>query len=72
VSYSIYNFAMEKVVDYESTTPLPGGGIGDMEGYGSVSWNGLDKSGMLVANGVYFYRIKVGSKTYWGKIMVLD
>lgn len=71
VRYSIFNFAMEKVVDSEGMA-VPGGGIGDMAGYGSVSWDGLDKSGNLVANGVYFYRIKVGSKTYWGKVMVLD
>jgi ligand-binding sensor domain-containing protein len=71
VYYSIFNFAMEKVIDSEGMT-VPGGGIGDMAGYGSVNWNGLDKSGKLVANGVYFYRIKVGSETHWGKVMVLD
>jgi len=71
VSYSIYNFAMEEVYKSGSIT-LPGGGVGGMEGYGSVIWDGRDARHKTVANGVYFYRIKVGGNSWWGKIMVLD
>jgi len=36
-------------------------------------WNGKDDNGDQVANGVYFYRVKIGSdKPVWGKVMVLQ
>ena len=35
-------------------------------------WDGRDESGKIVPNGVYFYRIDIGSETpLFGKIMVL-
>lgn len=35
-------------------------------------WNGLDDEGRKVANGVYFYRITIGSdEPRWGKVLVL-
>jgi len=71
VQYSIFNFAMEKVYETRSAV-LPGGGTGDMAGYGAVTWDGRDPSGNIVANGVYYYRINVGVDTWWGKVMVLD
>lgn len=71
VKYTIFNFAMEKVFK-SATFLLPGGGKGDMKGYGSVSWDGRDDARRIVANGVYFYRIQVDDKTWWGKVMVLD
>ena len=67
----IYNFAMEKLFGASSTL-LPGGGAGDMAGYGALNWDGRDSGGNIVANGVYFYRIKAGGRTLWGKVMVLD
>jgi hypothetical protein len=67
----IYNFAMEKVFG-SSSSLLPGGGAGDMAGYGALIWDGRDSGGNIVANGVYFYRIKAGGKSHWGKILVLD
>jgi len=70
VKYDIYNFAMEKVIGGSVT--LPGDGVGGMEGYGAIPWDGKDDRHKIVANGVYFYRIKAGGNTWWGKIMVLD
>ncbi|NQT35148.1 hypothetical protein HQ587_08160 [bacterium] len=70
VNLSIYNFAMEKV--YETLKLLPGDGAGDMIGYGTIIWDGLDSQRRIVANGVYFYRVKTGGSSWWGKIMVMD
>ena len=70
-SYTIYNFAMEKAFE-SSGTLLPGSGTGDMAGYGTLVWDGRNAQGKIVANGTYFYRVKVGGKSYWGKVMVLD
>ena len=65
----IWDFAMDRVY---GPVLLPGGGAGNMAGFGNLKWNGNDNSGNLAANGVYFYRIRAGGKTYWGKVMVLD
>ncbi|MBT7787635.1 MAG: hypothetical protein HN757_01995 [Calditrichaeota bacterium] len=67
----IMNFNMESVYSSGSML-LPGGGTNEMSGYGAIQWDGRDSDGDLVANGVYFYRVKVGSNTWWGKVMVLD
>ncbi|MDP8228650.1 MAG: hypothetical protein P9M15_04285 [Candidatus Electryoneaceae bacterium] len=70
-SFAIYDFAMGEV--YQSGHfSLSGGGSGDMAGYSALKWDGRDRTGRIVANGVYFYRLKVGGDTYWGKVMVLD
>ncbi len=69
--YEVRNFAMEPV--YESPEiPLPGGGVDDQAGYGAVVWDGRTNQGKSIANGVYFYVVKVLGKEYWGKVMVLD
>jgi len=71
VSFEIYDFAMEQV--YKSANfRLPGGGAGDMAGYGAIQWNGLSSENKGIANGVYFYRVKADGATYWGKVMVID
>ncbi len=67
----IYNFAMEKVYE-EKGMELSGGGTGDMADYGTLTWDGRDTHRKIVANGVYFYRIKMAGNTWWGKVMVLD
>lgn len=71
VTLGIWNFAMEPVLK-PRTFQLSGGGENDMTGYGAVHWDGRDEDGDIVANGVYFYRIKASGRTLWGKIMVLD
>ena len=36
-------------------------------------WDGRNDRGVIVANGVYFYKLEVeGEKTAWGKIVVLN
>ncbi len=71
VKFEVRNFAMEPV--YESPDiQLPGGGAGDQAGYGAVVWDGLTNQGKTIANGVYFYVVKVSGKEFWGKVMVLD
>ena len=70
-SFKVFNFAMESVFTSTVVT-LQGDGAGDMEGYGALKWNGRDKAGNFVANGVYFYKVSVGNDSWWGKIMVLD
>jgi hypothetical protein len=71
VSFEIRNYAMEPVYKSGGQT-LPGAGVGDMAGYGAVHWNGRTTAGESVANGVYFYKVKVSGKEYWGKVMVID
>ena len=36
-----------------------------------VSWDGTDETGKVVPNGVYFFRIDLGSSAHYGKIIVL-
>ncbi len=36
-----------------------------------VFWDGTDENGNVVPNGVYFFRIDIGSSKHYGKIMVL-
>ncbi len=70
-SYEMYNWAMESVYKSGNST-ITGGGTGNMAGYATLRWDGRDNSGRIVANGVYFYKLKVGDKTHWGKVMILD
>ncbi len=37
-----------------------------------VIWDGTDRHGLRVANGPYFYVVEDGSKSYRGKIMVIE
>jgi len=74
-SWGVWNFAMEPVIEFSGPYPANvfwGGGTGMMAGYGAVAWDGRDAKGKIVANGVYFYRLKVNGKDLWGKVMVID
>jgi len=71
IGLTIVNFGMEIVYE-KSNISLAGGGAGAMAGYAAISWDGLDRYGKVVANGVYFYKVTVGGETYWGKVMVVD
>jgi hypothetical protein len=65
VNIELFDFGMNRV-----RTVLYGASrIGESDDL----WNGLDDHGRLVPNGVYFYRITIGSdKPAWGKILVVD
>lgn len=66
VTIDIFDFGMNPVRTIIRNAPR----IGTAE-YDEI-WNGQDDSGRIVANGVYFYRVKIGSdEPFWGKIMVL-
>jgi len=54
VSLKIYNsFGQEVVTLVDGERPA---------GYHEVSWNGLDKQGISVNNGIYFYRLSCGEQ----------
>ena len=41
-------------------------------GIREVTWNGTDEDGLRVANGPYFYQVRTGGDTFWGKILVIE
>ena len=68
VELDIFNFAMEKVFQYNF----------DLNSYdGALKWNGRDMNGILVDNGVYFIRLKYASSVnkspqyFWDKLIVV-
>jgi len=67
VTIRVFNFAMELVATpvTDKARPTPGD-------YADV-WNGKTDDGKLLANGVYFYQLKIDDDgTYWGKLIILD
>jgi len=36
-----------------------------------VQWDGKNEQGDFVANGIYFYRVRSGRRTLWGKVVVI-
>jgi len=36
-----------------------------------LRWDGRDANGKQVGSGVYFYRIRTGAATHWGKLVYL-
>lgn len=67
VTIRIFDFAMDLVATPVKDKQRPAGG--DF----SEVWNGKTDDGKRLANGVYFYQLKLdGDGTYWGKIMILD
>jgi photosystem II stability/assembly factor-like uncharacterized protein len=41
-------------------------------GLRELTWDGLDRDGVRIANGPYFYAIEAGGETFWGKILVIE
>jgi len=67
VTVRVYDFAMDLVAEVANGVPRPANGS-----FAEI-WNGKNRRGDKVANGVYFYSIEMqGDGTYWGKVMVLD
>ncbi len=74
VTIDIFDFGMNVVRSVIRNAPraVVGGPIQiGVREYDEV-WDGLDDEGRVVANGVYFYRVKVDdSEPLWGKVLVL-
>jgi ligand-binding sensor domain-containing protein len=67
ITVKIFDFGMNLVRTLVEYKPRPGGGD-----YYEV-WDGRNDNGVIVANGVYFYKLKRdGEKDAWGKIVVLN
>ena len=66
VTIRIFNFGMKYVRTVIQNVQKSGTSI-------QTTWDGKDESGNVVPNGVYFYRIEIGSKApLFGKIMVIQ
>ncbi|MBN2417045.1 hypothetical protein JXO52_14490 [bacterium] len=65
VSVTVFDFAMQRVRNLVSGAQRDAGDR-------SEAWNGRNDLGDLVANGVYFYRIETGGKTFWGKVLIVN
>lgn len=61
-----------RILDYEMqlvrTIEADSFGAGDRD----VTWDGLDRNGLRVSNGVYFYTVESGGRTANGKILVIE
>ena len=63
----IYDFNLDLVATVVDGVSKPGGVESD-----SDVWSGKNDKGELVANGVYFYNIKLGTgEDWWGKVAVV-
>jgi len=67
VSVKVYDFGMNLVKTVvENKTRTVGGDYAEV-------WNGRNDLGEIVANGVYFYKVKLrGKSPFWGKVMVVN
>lgn len=67
VTLRVYDFAMELVAEVVSAKPRPAHGTFFEE------WDGRNRRGEIVANGVYFYSVQLdGDGVYWNKFIVMD
>ncbi len=64
VTIHIFDFAMNLIRDLTDEQQFGG----ERE----VSWDGTDDRGTRIANGTYFYHVQVESRTFWGKILIVD
>jgi photosystem II stability/assembly factor-like uncharacterized protein len=68
VTIRIYDFAMNYIRTLIQNAPR-----NISSGIESMTWDGKDDSGNIVANGVYLYRIDIGDKDpLYGKIIVMQ
>ena len=64
-SLSVYNFAMEKV--YENNKVNSGSNE-----LGTYTWDGVNKFGDYVSNGVYFFKVETSSNSFWNKFVIIN
>jgi len=62
IQVAIYNFAMEKVTDYDHWLN---------KDEGALKWDGKDSNGRPVANGPYFCKLTYDDEDHWVKLIVL-
>ncbi len=62
---AIYDFSMTLVKTLTAQTHLNSGDHAQV-------WNGRNGAGVVVANGVYYCRLTVGSADYWTKVVVIN
>jgi hypothetical protein len=62
---SIYDFAMDLVKTVIEGQQIAGGQTSE------IYWNGRNRRGDRVANGVYFYHVEGAGVSTWGKLMVI-
>lgn len=67
VTVTIYNQAMEKVIEIEENVTNV---VQPVNRY--VVWDGKAADLKEVPNGLYFYKLKFNGKIYWGKILVVN
>jgi len=63
VEVAIYNILGQKVATLINQN--------QMAGFHRVVWNGMDQTGQLVSNGIYFYELKAGNKVVSLKKMIV-
>lgn len=63
VQLNVYNILGQKVITLVDAFKEAG--------YNSVTWNGMDQGGSVVASGMYFYRIEAGEFSKTLKMMML-
>ncbi len=59
----VYNILGQKVRTLFSGVALAG--------VNTVTWNGRNESGDMCSSGVYFYRLNIGGKNYFNKLMIV-
>ncbi len=64
VNLRVFDFGMNLVRDLD--------GAGQQPGTREIIWDGTDGDGLRVANGVYFYTLRTGTETVWGKILIVE
>ncbi|MBN1895328.1 hypothetical protein JW906_12575 [bacterium] len=67
VTVEVYDFSMALVRNVVQDKPRP------VPGDYAEAWDGRNDLGEPVANGVYFYRLRLsGGGEYWGKVIILN
>jgi hypothetical protein len=64
VELTVYDFEMHRI----RTVDLGVQSSGPHE----MTWDGLDRDGVRVANGPYFYVVEAGEQSFWGKILIIE
>lgn len=64
VKIDVFDFGMNLVTDIINQQKAPGNH--------AAVWDGRNKWGRMVANGVYFFRVQIGEDEHWGKLIIMN